>query len=511
MTTALKTQPHPIDDAQRDLTRALLEGLSGLTLADNNPDTAALFDRASKPGFGRWFEHAGRARGCTQPVRLRGEVLTVEAGTGRLLERFTTDDLPDGVLYKPCGTRLSSRCPSCAEVYRWDCYQLIKSGLAGGKGVPESVATHPAVFVTLTAPSFGKVHAQLFTNAGKPKPCQARSNRPKCEHGKPAYCMAHHGDDDRRIGQPLCLECYDYPGHVMFNYLSARLWDRTMLRIRRALGAAGNSPLRLRYVKVAEFQRRGVVHLHALLRLDGYDPDRPDAILPPPVGVDPDGNTVQLYTSHGLKRVVDDAVAGAFLRTEPDLIQPAGWRLAWGGHNKTIPITSGLPGGEMTERHVAGYLAKYATKSTETCGVVAGRIDGETIDAYTNLGRHVHRLISMCWSMGADPQWSGMRRSAHKFGFGGHFHTKSRKYSTTMAALRKARRPGNRPRLTSVGDVDPVLTAEQLRDDAEATLAVATWQHVGNGWRTTADAALAAMAADAARQRRPQVNRPDIG
>lgn len=43
-------------------------------------------------------------------------------------------------------------CPSCAEVYRWDAYQLIRAGLAGGKGVPESVAVHPALFVTLTAP-----------------------------------------------------------------------------------------------------------------------------------------------------------------------------------------------------------------------------------------------------------------------------------------------------------------------------------------------------------------------
>lgn len=502
MTAMPATEPASLDDT----TRALLESLSGLTLTDNTTDTAALIDRVGKPGFGRWLEHAARANGCTQPVRLRGEVLTVEAGTGRLLDRFTTDDLPDKVLYKPCGTRLASRCPSCAEVYRWDCYQLIKAGLAGGKGVPESVATHPAVFVTLTAPSFGKVHARIVGKTGKPQPCHARRDRPTCVHGKPAFCMAVHSDEDRRLGQPLCLECYDYPAHVVFNHLSARLWDRTMLRIRRALGAAGDNPLRLRYVKVAEFQRRGVVHLHALLRLDGYDPERPEAILPPPVGVDPDGNTIALYTSAGLKRVVDDAVAGAALRTAPDPIQPAGWHLAWGTQNKTIPITSGLPGGEMTERHVAGYLAKYATKSTEAAGIAAGRIDAETIQAYTNLDRHVHRLISMCWSLGADPAWSGMRRSAHKFGFGGHFHTKSRRYSTTMAALRKARRPGNRPRVTAVGDVDPVLIAEAL-DDAEATIAIATWHHVGNGWRTTADAALANMAADAARQRRVHATR----
>jgi Replication initiator protein, pSAM2 len=32
------------------------------------------------------------------------------------------------------------------------------SGLRGGKGVPQTVAEHPLVFATFTAPSFGPVH-----------------------------------------------------------------------------------------------------------------------------------------------------------------------------------------------------------------------------------------------------------------------------------------------------------------------------------------------------------------
>ena len=34
--------------------------------------------------------------------------------------------------------------------------------------------------------------------------------------------------------------------------------------------------------KVAEFQRRGVVHYHVILRLDGLDPADPAAIIAPP-------------------------------------------------------------------------------------------------------------------------------------------------------------------------------------------------------------------------------------
>ena len=41
-----------------------------------------------------------------------------------------------------------------------DTYRLIRAGLAGGKGVPESVAIHPCVSVTFTAPGFGPVHTR---------------------------------------------------------------------------------------------------------------------------------------------------------------------------------------------------------------------------------------------------------------------------------------------------------------------------------------------------------------
>jgi hypothetical protein len=256
VTTAPKNQNPAIDHHDRDATtRLLLEQLSGLPLTQMQGDPDGLIERASKPGFGNWLHHAAKARGCTSPIRLRGEVLTVQASTGRVVERFSTDDLPDRVLSKPCGTRLASRCPSCAETYRWDTYQLIKAGLAGGKGVPETVATHPAVFVTLTAPSFGVVHTQ--PGKGVSKPCRPRRERPTCAHGKPMWCNAIHADRDWRLGQPLCMDCYDYEHHVVWNHLVGKLWSRTMLRVRRTLGATSKGVLRVRYAKVAEYQRRG--------------------------------------------------------------------------------------------------------------------------------------------------------------------------------------------------------------------------------------------------------------
>ena len=64
------------------------------------------------------------------------------------------------MLYTPCGDRRASVCPACAETYRRDTYQLIRAGLTGGKGIPDTVAAHPCVFATFTAPSFGPVHTR---------------------------------------------------------------------------------------------------------------------------------------------------------------------------------------------------------------------------------------------------------------------------------------------------------------------------------------------------------------
>jgi hypothetical protein len=40
-------------------------------------------------------------------------------------------------------------------------------------------------------------------------------------------------------------------------------------------------------------------------------------------------------------------------------------------------------------------------------------------------------------------------------------------------------------------------------DETETVLVVGSWTYAGTGWRSTADAALALAAADAARSRRP--------
>jgi hypothetical protein len=218
---------------------------------------------------------ARRPGGCLQPVLLRGRVDHIDGATGELIHRYTTVHEPGGVLAIACKTRRASRCPPCAEVYRDDTYQLIRAGLSGGKGIPATISTHPCVFTTLTAPSFGPVHAQREKD-GRVLRCRPRRCGGTCPHGNPLSCPDKHGRDDARLGEPLCPDCYDYTGAVLFNASAPELWRRFTITLRRALARQAGltskalaAQVRVSYAKVAEYQRRGVVHFHAIIRLDG--------------------------------------------------------------------------------------------------------------------------------------------------------------------------------------------------------------------------------------------------
>jgi hypothetical protein len=476
-------------------------------------DPHGLFARATRPGFGPWLTQAARLRGCVRPIRLRGEVRTLDSA-GNLVDTFRTEDLPDGVLYKPCGTRYAALCPACAETYRWDTYQLIRAGLSGGKGVADTVVRHPAVFATLTAPSFGPVHTRVVNPAtGRVKPCRARRDKPTCPHGRSLWCPHGHQPGDRRLGQPFCLDCYDHNHQVVWNHHVPKLWDRTIVRLRRLVAAELGDALaditRLSFVKVAEMQARAAIHLHALIRFDGRDRERPDDILPPPVVVAPDDTLQPVLSAERLAQLVVLAARSVAVQTEPHPEQADGWPVVWGRQIDAKIVRHGLDSGDLTEGHVAGYLAKYATKGSEAAGLVACRITPTTVGAYNDPSTHVGRLIAACWRLGrfvpglrlsdqdARP-YGRLRKWAHMFGFGGHFSTKSRRYSTTLGKLRAAR--VHHARAIARG-----LTPEQLGDlDTDDTnVVIGQWRYTGTGWLTTGDAALATMAADAARQRRP--------
>ncbi|WP_332872756.1 replication initiator, partial [Kribbella monticola] len=125
----------------------------------------AIHRAATTADYGAWLDHTASAGGCIRPIQLRGESHVISERTARIISTRHTDDMPDGVIYKACGNRRAAVCPSCAETYRGDTYQLVLAGLTGGKGIPSSVSQHPCAFVTFTAPSFGPVHSARKTRS----------------------------------------------------------------------------------------------------------------------------------------------------------------------------------------------------------------------------------------------------------------------------------------------------------------------------------------------------------
>jgi hypothetical protein len=450
------------------------------------PDTVEeIVRRAGRRDFDRWADQVARCGHCSRPVRLRGRIVH-RGPDGTRREAYSTDTEPDRVLLVRCRNRRASVCPSCSYEYAGDMWQLLYAGAAGGrKGVPESVRAHPLVFATLTAPGFGPVHTTRTTRGGGAGRCRPPRGKPGlCAHGRPSWCTAVHTEDDPRLGQPICADCYDYPGHVAFNWHAPELWRRFTITLRRVLARRAGLPAgefttrcRLSFVKVAEFQRRAVVHFHALIRLDGPGDD----YAPPRVAVD----------VGELAAAIEEAAAAVRLAVE----LPGGpVALRFGTQTDTQPINGG-PAGELTPERVAAYIAKYATKSAEDFGLGGQRISPATLP-YLDLSGHVEAVVRTAWDLGGTEPYAGLRRWLHMAGFRGHFASKSRRYSTTLGAIRGERRAYRQRQAAE--------HARQLGhdDDTETTLVVSQWKFTGLGYLTGGDAALALSAAARARERR---------
>ncbi|MGH3041155.1 MAG: replication initiator [Gaiellaceae bacterium] len=348
-----------------------------------------------------------RASGCADPIRLRGWLERIDPTTGEILARVVTAREPTGALLVPCGDRRTANCPSCAETYRRDAFQLVASGLRGGKGVPKSVASHPVVMATLTAPSFGLVHTIRDRGGGCP-------------------CGRRHSSDDEVLGTPVDPTTYRYEEQAAWNHLAPTLWKRTAQAIRRKLARELGVPrdrlselLRVRFVMASEFQRRGVVHYHVVIRIDG----------PGDAGSEPPSRC----TAEMFERVVRSVVSDVELPAPP--VRSRECPIRWGRQAEIVGLDLSGVG------RAAGYIAKYATKATE--GVAGGtlipRVRTRREVASMRLPPHARRLVEAAWRAGETRGLEGAQRWAHQFGYGGHTLTKSRDYSVTFAVLRATR------------------------------------------------------------------------
>jgi hypothetical protein len=392
-----------------------------------------------------------------------------------------------------CGNRREVVCPACSATYKRDARQLVRAGLAGGKGIPETIAGHPCVFATLTAPSFGPVHSRRMR--GKTVlPCRPRRDAKarRCPHGRDISCPTRHLETDPRLGQPMCPACYDYQAAVLFNACAADLWRRFVTYLPRRLAwLAGvtqktlHRQLRIRFVKVAEYQARGVVHFHAVIRLDAPGED-----YQPPAAT---------YTADLLCDAIDLAAAAAALAVEHE---DQAVMLGFGVQTDTRIIRHGhgLPGtGQaLNGQAVANYIAKYATKTLAAPGLPSHRIRGEADLDRLRCSAHYRRLITTAWQLG-----TRFRAWAHMLGYGGHFLTKSRRYSVTFGQLRAART--DHRRAARPPDADRDAWGRPLDETVVLVLPV-IWTYEGTGRPIAADAELALAAAVRAREHHGQAD-----
>jgi hypothetical protein len=458
---------------------------------------AEVVDRAGA-GYERWAELVAQAGYCHHPIRLAGRVEHADRQTGEVRQVYDSDREPDGVLLKACGTRRESRCPSCAATYRADAYQLLAAGLRGGKGVPESVASHPRLFVTFTAPSFGRVHTRK-AQGRLVLPCHPYRQGARCSHGRRAGCWHRHDSDDPRLGEPLCPSCYDAQAQVLWNALAPELWRRTTIAVYRTLGRLVGLQegelrrlVRISYAKVAEFQRRGAVHFHAVLRLDAATDCRcVGCLAPPPAG----------FTAATLEDALRRAVPAVGVPCPPLEARPDRYA-RWGEQLDVRNITRDEQAGELSAEQVAGYIAKYATKATESFGTgLDRRLGADDLEHLDGLPAHVAELVRAAWELGGRAELDSLRLRAwaHMLGFRGHWSTKSRRYSTTMSVLRRARVAFAKRRRASGG---VPLDAWGRPEDDQAVIVVATWVYVASGYETEGERWLALSAAARAREHR---------
>jgi hypothetical protein len=404
------------------------------------------------------------------------------------------------VLRIPCGNRREHVCPACSEVYKGDARQIIRSGLTGGKGIPESVAQHPCVFTTLTAPGFDPVHTIRTGRKGRRLACRPRrdAHQRRCPHGRDISCSLHHREGDPRLGTPLCPDCYDYTGHVLFNALAPELWRRFTIHLPRQLARLAGitqrqlrREVRVRFVKVAEYQHRGVIHYHAVIRLDapGDSHQSPSA----------------RYTAQLLDRAIRATVAAVRYDTAAvtadDLALRRVLRFGTQTDIRTIRPTGSLPGTgkALSAQAVANYIAKYATKTISAPGLSDRPVRSTADIVALNCGQHYKQLVATAWAIGKDPAAAalGLNRWTHTLGYRGHFLTKSRRYSVTFTALRRARIDYRRAQRHPGGELDPW----GRRLDDRIVLTVSTWEYAGTGHGNTAERALALAAAARARER----------
>lgn len=355
---------------------------------------------------------------CSRPLLLRAT--RIDMATGELLPSLEVE--------RRCGSRLATKCPSCSALYVGDAKAVIRSGLFDEEGTVKQ-----ATLVTLTAPGagrFGQTHRASRDKKGK--------------RLRPCACGKRHPREAAVVGTPLDPDSYDYAAAAAFNAAAGRLATVTFQKLSRVTGR------KLQVMRVVEFQRRGLVHIHALVIGEVAQAD------------------------------LDLVVSGGPNPRTGRRIQPAshdGW--TWGPRCDARILRVGADPSEAAARTVGyvtkviGYVTKAAADSAKgsrnhgdemaQAGEESCTCDNPQPDCRAGVP---YGPTGLLWqskpAAGACRRHSAARRG---WGFRGHVLSVTRNWGTTFAAVRELRR-----RFARGAD-----TAQQQEEQPTAVL----WQLVG--------------------------------
>lgn len=158
-----------------------------------------------------------------------------------------------------CASSNARRRPHCADLYSGDVRQILYDGIAPDRLDPfaDPHPPHEFWFLTLTGPSFGKVH----------RGCHEKGSADTHHHRTPCTCGSIHciatPEGQAWAGLPLDLATYDYAGMLRFNRGIGRLWNATKQKLRYYFP-------HLEYAVLREWQARGTLHLHIMLRMPAF-------------------------------------------------------------------------------------------------------------------------------------------------------------------------------------------------------------------------------------------------
>jgi hypothetical protein len=177
------------------------------------------------------------------------------------------------------------------------------------------------------------------------------------------------------------------------------------------------------YIKVVEFQTRGLVHLHMVIRADGGEGPAD----PPPLWLDTDLLIGAVQRAVQRTGVAVAMVEGTELR-----------RARWGTQHDVRVLA---PRDAADATAIAAYVAKYATKTADGTAWLAHRIRNRAQLERLVARPHIVAMARTAWMLGAHKNCRHLRLRdhAHTLGYPGQFSSKSVRFSTTFAALRQAR------------------------------------------------------------------------